>query len=65
MLSHSGGVSVTISVCLLTVEGKYTFSGYLLHILCFGLCLAMLCFIWEHAVQRGVWITWVIMGLGG
>lgn len=33
MLSHSGGVSV--SVKLLTFEGKYTFSGYLLHVLMF------------------------------
>lgn len=64
MLSHSGSVSVAVSVSLLTLEGKHTFSGYLLHIPCFGIRLSMLCFVWEHAVQRGVWITWVIMGLG-
>lgn len=34
MLSHSG--SVTLSASLLTLEGKYTFRGYLLHALCFG-----------------------------
>lgn len=58
MLSHSGNVSVLVS--LLTFEGKYTFSGYLLHIQCFGTCLSMLCFIWELSVQRWVWITWVM-----
>lgn len=58
MLSHSGSVSVLVS--LLTFEGKYTFSGYLLRIQCFGTCLPMLCFIWELSVQRWVWITWVM-----
>lgn len=62
MLSHSG--SVTVSVSLLTSEGKYTFSGYLRHVPCFGICLSMQHFVWEHAVQRGGWTTWVIMGLG-
>ncbi len=49
MLSHCG--TLTVSVGLLTFEGKYTFSGYLLHVPCFGISLPMLCFVWEHAVQ--------------
>lgn len=58
MLSHSGRVSVLVS--LLTFEGKYTLSGYLLHIQCFGICLSMLCCIWEFSVRSWVWITWVM-----
>lgn len=61
MLSHSGSVSLSMS--LLTFEGKYTFSGYLQHVQCFGIFLSMLCFIWELSVQRGLWITWVTMRL--
>lgn len=53
MLSQSGSVSVAVSVSLLTLEGKHTFSGYLLHIPCFGISLSMLCFVWEHA-ERGL-----------
>lgn len=61
MLSHSGSVSLSMS--LLTFEGKYTLGGYLQHVQCFGMCLAVLCFIWEFFVQRGFWRTWVTMRL--
>lgn len=55
MLSGRGSMSFFLS--LLTAEGKHTFSGYLLHVPCFGICLPVPWFVWEHAVLRRFEIT--------